>query len=156
MNKLFHITLFLTISLIAKSQDNCDFIQNVQNYQDSVKLKYLGDYDIIDPTTFDINTYLSLFDNIKFKKDYNIGVYFFDNHLDGNPYLYALKNDQKLKDKNKKSLYNFLNKTEIRAKNHIVPKDSERGFLQYLFFYELGEQFALKWHSYYNEKRIIC
>jgi len=156
MIRLIHVTIFLSISLIAKSQDYCDFIQIVQDYQDSAKLKHVGDNDIIDSETFDINTYLSLFDKIEVEKDYKIGVYFFNNFLDGNPYLYALKNDQKLKDKNKKFLYKLLSKPEIRAKNHIVPKDSEKGFLQYLFFNEMGEQFTLKWHSNYNEKFIIC
>jgi hypothetical protein len=141
---------------MAKSQDYCDFIENVQKYQDSVKLKHIGDYDFLDSETFDIDKYLSSFDNIVIEKGYKIGVYFFDNFLDGNPYLYALKNDERLYDKNHKSLYIFLNKPEIRAKNHIVPKDSEIGFLQYLFFYEMGEQFALKWHSNYNEKFILC
>ena len=157
MNKLIHLTLLLMISLIAKSQDYCDFIENVQNYQGSAKLKHIGDYDVIDSATFNINTYLSSFDNIEVEKEYRIGVYFFDNYLDGNPYLYALKNDQKLdnNNNNNKSLYDFLNKTEIRAKKHIVPKDSEKGFLQYLFFCEMGEQFALKWHSNYNKKFII-
>lgn len=156
MNKLIYTTLFLTISLIVKSQNSCDFIMNVQNYQDSVKLKHVGDNDIIDSATFDINSYLTFFDNIEFERDYRIGVYYFDNFLDGNPYLYALKIEKELKNKNRNSLYNYLNKPELRAKYHIVPKNSERGFLQYLFFYEFGEQFALKWHSYYNEKRIIC
>lgn len=156
MNKLILITLILITSLIAKSQDFCNFIENVQNYQDSVKLKHVGDYHIIDTTTFDIDTYLSSFDNIVIEKEYKVDVYFFDNVLDGNPYLYALKNDQSLNDKNRKSLYKFLNNPEIRAKNHIVPKDFEIGFLQYLFFCEMGEQFALKWHSYLNEKFIIC
>jgi hypothetical protein len=142
--------------MISKSQDYCEFIQNIQNYQDSVKLKFNGDYDIIDFTTFDIHTYLSYFDNVVIEKEFNIDVYFFDNFLDGNPYLYALTESQKLDDKNKRSLYNFLNKAEFRAKNHIIPKDSEKGFLQYLFFSEMGEQFALKWHSNYNHKRIIC
>lgn len=156
MIKLIHIITILLIPLIAKSQDYCNFIQNIQSYQDSVKLKHVGDYNVIDSETFDINTYLSLFDNIEVEMDYKIDVYFFDNFLDGNPYLYALRNNQILLDKNKKSLYKFLNKSEIRAKNHIFPKDSEKGFLQYLFFCEMGEQFALKWHSNYNEIFIIC
>ncbi len=158
MNKLVFLILFLTMSLIVKSQNSCDFILNVQEYQDSVKLKRVGDCDIIDSTTFDVNTFLTFFDNIEFDKDYSIGVYFFDNSFDGNPYLYAVKYDEELKDKHKhkKSLHKYLNNPELRAKNHIVPMDSEEGFLQYLFFYELGEQFALKWHSNYNEKRIIC
>jgi hypothetical protein len=156
MTKLIQITIFLSISLIANSQDYCDFIQNVQNYQDSVILKYNGDCDVIDSETFDINTYLSSFDKIDVEKDYKIGVYFFDNFLDGKPYLYALKNDQVLNDRNKRSLYKYLNQPEISAKNHIVPNDSDEGFLQYLFFHEMGDQFALKWHSNYNEKFIIC
>lgn len=156
MNKLIYTALFLTISLIVKSQNSCDFIMNIQNYQDSVKLKYVGDHHIIDSATFDINTYLTFFDNIEIEKDYKIGVYFFDNFLDGNPYLFAIRDGEEFKTNNKKSLYEFLNKKEIRAKNHIVPKDSEIGFLQYLFFCEMGEQFALKWHSNYNEKFILC
>jgi hypothetical protein len=156
MNKLILIPLFLTVSLMAKSQDYCDFIRNVQDYQDSVKLKHSGDYDVIDSETFDVNTYLSSFDLLEVEREYKIGVYFFDNFLDGNPYLYALKNDQKLKVTNKKALYKFLERTEVRAKNHIVPKDAEKGFLQYLFFCEMGEQFALKWHSNNNRKSILC
>lgn len=156
MNKLIFIALILTTSLFAKSQDYCDFIENVQKYQDSVKLIHTGEFDFIDPGTFDIDTYLSLFDNILVEKKFEIGVYFFDNFHDGNPYLYVLKSEYKLNDKNKESLYIFLNKPETRAKNHIFPKDSEIGFLQYLFFCEMGEQFALKWHSNYDEKFILC
>lgn len=142
--------------MIAKSQDYCNFIENIQNYQDSVKLMHIGECDIIDSKTFDIKTYLSTFDNIVVEKGYNIEMYFFDNFLNGNPYLYALKNNQKLKVENGNSLYAFLNKAEIRAKNHISPIDSEIGFLQYLFFCEMGEQFALKWHSHSFEKYIFC
>jgi hypothetical protein len=156
MKKLIFIITISVVPLIAKSQDYCDFIQNIQNYQDSVKLKHIGDYDVIDSTTFNINTYLSTFDNIEVENGYKIGIYYFDNFLDGKPYLYALKNDQTLKAKNNKTLYTLLNKAETRAKNHITPKDSVKGFLQYLFFAEMGEQFALKWHANYNEKYIIC
>lgn len=141
---------------MVKSQNLCNFILDVQRYQDSVKLKLMGDCNIIDSTTFEIDTYLKFFDNIGFDRGHRIDVYFFDNVLDGNPYLYAVKHDKKLKHKNKKSMYKLLNNPKLRAKNHITPKDLDEGFLQYLFFYELGEQFALKWHSNYHEKRIIC
>lgn len=156
MIKLIYYIIFLFTSLIAKSQNYCDFIQKVQNYQDYVKLKQVGDEDEVDMETFDVDIYLSLFNRIKVDKGYKIGMYYMDNFLDGNPYLYVLKSDQKLKDKSKEYFYNFLNKAEFKAKNHISPKDSEEGFLQYLFFYEMGEQFALKWHSCYNSKFIIC
>ncbi len=142
--------------LISKSQDYCDFIQKTQNYQDSVKLKSNGEFDILDSNTFEINTYLSFFDKIEIEKGFKINVCFFDNFLDGNPYLYALKENEKITDKNKKSLYKALNKPDFRAKNHVKPKDSEIGFLQYLFFSEMGEQFALKWHANYERKYIIC
>lgn len=100
MNKLIYTALFLTISLIVKSQNSCDFIMNIQNYQDSVKLKYVGDHHIIDSATFDINTYLTFFDNIEIEKDYKIGVYFFDNFLDGNPYLFAIRDGEEFKTNN--------------------------------------------------------
>jgi hypothetical protein len=157
--KIIRYILLIIVSiipLISKSQEYCDFIQKIQDYQDSVKLKPNGDSDILDSNTFDINTYLSFFDKIELEKGFRINVYFFDNFLDGNPYLYALKENEKIADKNKRALYKALNKPDFRAKNHVNPKDSEIGFLQYLFFSEMGEQFALKWHANYNEKRIIC
>lgn len=156
MHKIIFTALILTTSLIANSQNYCDFIQNVQNYQGSVKLKHSGGYDVINQERFDVNSYLSLFDDVMVENEYKIDVCFFDNFFDGKPYLYALKNNQGLSDENRKSLYEFLNKADTRAKSHIVPKDSESGFLQYLFFFEMGEQFALKWHAMYNEKYIIC
>jgi len=52
-------------------------------------------------------------------------------------------------------LYKFLNDSTNRACTHIQPEESEEGYLQYLFFYLMGEQFALKWHALYNEKSII-
>jgi len=52
-------------------------------------------------------------------------------------------------------LYKFLNDSINRACNHLQPKDSEDGYLQYLFFHVMGEQFALKWHAMYNKKSII-
>ena len=153
-----HIFIFI-ISLspiVLKSQDYCEFIQKIQEYQDSVKLKNSGDFNIIDTTTFNIHEYLSFFNEIGIEKGIRIGVYFLDNFYDGNPYIYALRSHEKLIDKNKRALYKFLNQPESRAKNHIKPNDSKIGFLQYLFFYVMGEQFALKWHSNYNEKYIIC
>ncbi len=155
-NKLFLSIAFCIFPLITKSQDYCKFIENIQNYQDSVKLKSNGEHQTIDSNSFNVHTYLSYFDNVTIENGFKIDVYFFDNFLDGNPYLYALKENQKIDNKDKESLYNILNKKELRAKNHIIPKDSIVGFIQYLFFSEMGEQFALKWHSNYNQKRIVC
>jgi len=52
-------------------------------------------------------------------------------------------------------LYKFLNDSINRACNHIQPEETEEGYLQYLFFHVMGEQFALKWHALYEEKSII-
>jgi len=43
-----------------------------------------------------------------------------------------------------------------RLCNNIIPDDSREGYLQYLFFHQMGEQFALFWHSYYEEKTVLC
>jgi hypothetical protein len=40
--------------------------------------------------------------------------------------------------------------------NSLIPDDSQEGYLQYLFFNQMGEQFALYWHSYYGEKTVLC
>lgn len=169
------LIFFASLPLIAMTQNCCDFIQKVQKYQDSVKIKTVGDYDIIDTTTFDTKTYLAFFDNIDVVQGMKINVYFFDNFLDGNPYLYALKETQSLESvidslsgKRRKSnsnksrlkehelLYRFLNDSSSKAKTYLKPQNTDEGFLQYLFFSEMGEQFALKWHSNYNEKYVIC
>ncbi len=159
MNRLkyFLIIIISLIPSISKSQDYCEFILEIQEYQDFVKLKSVGNNDIIDSSSFSITTYLSYFDNIEVEEGYKIGVYYFDNFLDGNPYLYANLENKELNEKvDKESLYELLNSEKFRAKNHIKPKNTEIGFLQYLFFSEMGEQFALKWHANYNEKYIIC
>lgn len=43
-----------------------------------------------------------------------------------------------------------------KARNNLTPDDSQDGYLQYLFFNQMGEQFALFWHSYSMEKTVIC
>lgn len=53
-------------------------------------------------------------------------------------------------------LANFGRDSLNRACNNLVPEDSAEGYLQYLFFHEMGEQFALFWHSYYGEKMVLC
>lgn len=42
-----------------------------------------------------------------------------------------------------------------RSFRYLTPLDSEMGYLQYLFLYAFGEQFALYWHSNYAYKKII-
>lgn len=168
------IVLFLaSIPLIAIPQRSCDFIQRVQEYQDCAKLRSFSGYSYIDTTTFSTETYLAFFDHLVLAKGMKINLYYFDNFLDGNPYLYALKETQTLENiinrlsrkrgkSNKPKLtkhelvYRFLNDSSSKAKNYLKPQNTDEGFLQYLFFSEMGEQFALKWHANYNDKYIIC
>ena len=43
-----------------------------------------------------------------------------------------------------------------RICNNLIPEDTPIGYLQYLFFHEMGEQFALFWHAYSLEKTVLC
>ncbi|PKO97256.1 MAG: hypothetical protein CVU12_01875 [Bacteroidetes bacterium HGW-Bacteroidetes-7] len=146
------ILIFLIIPLISKSQDYYGFIQKIQSYQDAVRLEKMT---AIDSSTFNIKTYLSFFDNININDDYKIDVFFLDFFTGGYPLLYAHKESENIGDMDKATLRAFLKRKDISAKYHISPKDSKIGFLQYLFFATLGENFALKWHSNIGIKRII-
>ena len=44
----------------------------------------------------------------------------------------------------------------IKLCNNLIPDDSQEGYLQYLYFHEMGEQFALYWHAAYGEKTVLC
>ena len=160
----------------SKAQvNNIDFIRTLQEYQDSVKLKYDRERqeDIIDKNTFDLDRYLALFDELNFNENLTFDYVFIDNFLDGNPYLYVRDSgfnlNQYLIDSANSSnldgakrnqfmyrvLYSYLNDSINQARNYVTPKETENGYLQYLFFYELGENFALKWHACARERHII-
>jgi hypothetical protein len=184
-----------------------DFIDKVQTYQDSIKLTSGRSNDTLDSTTFNFEEYMRMFNKIKTEDNYKLGCEFFDNFLDGQPYIYALKDSNSLYNTIKQEalkiirvdtlyktrlkivhhglfkflndttkevkefeirydekqfeeayhhkLYKFLNDSSNRAYNHIIPEDSEIGYIQYLFFCKFGEMFALKWHSNYGNKSII-
>lgn len=198
--------LFYLTNNQVEAQVYTDFINKIQTYQDSVKFTY-GESTSIDSTTFNIEEYMRMFNKIKTESNYKLGCEFFDNFLNGQPYIYALKDSNSLyhtiKQKALKNirvdtlyksklkivhhglfnflndttkevqefeiryderqfeeayhnkLYKFLNDSSNRAFNHVIPDDTDIGFLQYLFFCEFGEIFALKWHSYYKNKSII-
>jgi len=172
---ILNTLILIAISIFTCGQPPCNFIEKVQNYQDSVKLISGPSGDQIDTYTFNLEIYLRFFNNLSFPKGMACGYAYLDNFLDGNPYLYVLEDSinldgyidkhipQKNYHNNKRkeqarltALYKFLNDSTRRAKFNITPEDSQDGYLQYLFFYIMGEQFALKWHSNYDEKFIIC
>ncbi|MEE4215934.1 MAG: hypothetical protein V2I34_12775 [Bacteroidales bacterium] len=43
-----------------------------------------------------------------------------------------------------------------RVCNNLIPEDTPTGYLQYLFFNQMGEQFALFWHAHSLEKTVLC
>jgi len=43
-----------------------------------------------------------------------------------------------------------------RICNNLIPEDTPEGYLQYLFFNQMGEQFALFWHTLNLEKTVLC
>jgi len=205
------LTLFLYV-LTFSAQSSIEFIGQVQKFQDSVKLKRGQNYDFIDSATFDFNQCMKMFTKLKLDSNLQYGFKYFDNFLDGKPYIYVTNHsfdlDKYLQDETEKALKNssrtiihkekkivfihpkpfqflndstfqkpekeiieynqeeyegyiqnklfkFLNDSINRAYNNIEPEDSEEGYLQYLFFREKGELFALKWHANYSEKYIV-
>lgn len=114
--------LLIIISIIPSiviSQEYCNFIEKVQNYQDSAKVisvKYKSNaFHIVDTNTFKTRTYLSFFDKIENEKGFRIRMYYFGGR-DGNPYLYALKENEKLNYNRRYNLYKVLNRPNFRAK----------------------------------------
>jgi hypothetical protein len=173
---LIFFTFFLNFALL-KSQNNEDFIRKVQAYKDSVNIvsSNLMFSDYLRPETFNIKIYMDMFSGLKIKKkNYVFDYYYFDNFIDGKPYLFIkrkkfnlLKHLNKNADKRnligkertefiQRRLHCFLEDPLYRAKKNVYPKDTEEGYLQYLYFYELGELFALKWHANYKKKKVIC
>jgi hypothetical protein len=191
----------------VESQTYTDFINKIQIYQDSVKLTSGKSSDTLDSITFNFGEYIRMFNKIKAADNYKLGCEYFDNFLDGQPYIYALKDSNSLYNTIKREalkiirvdtvyktrlkivhhglfkflndttkeikefeiryderqfkeayhfkLYKFLNDPSNRAFNHIIPEDSEIGYIQYLFFSKFGEIFALKWHANYGSKSTI-
>lgn len=168
-------------SLTKNLDEICDFIDRIQIYKESVKIKkskehFFGVFvDEIDPSTFNLKTYIDMYSALKKRKEsYVFDCYYYDNFLDGKPYIYVKsKNNNLIEDIKKeadkrllegdkrddyiyRSLSYFLNDPYYDANNNIYPKDTEEGYCQYLYFCEFGELFALKWHANYSNKKVIC
>lgn len=171
--------IFFVNGLIA--QNPVDFIERVQNYQKAVKIKHTGKFpDSIDTLTFNLNRYLQCFDKLIFPDGLRCYYIFADDKLGGSPILYfkidSLEINTYIEKKFQESVdQNNIDKSKItkefvdvrkhqilcgfaannNARNYIKPEDTEIGYMQYLFFNQFGEQFALKWHSNYGQKSVI-
>lgn len=82
--------IFILTSLYfnkVQSQDFISFIREVDNYKRSTRLN--ENFNDIDSTTFNLEEYLGKYDKIKIKNGYLLDYKYFDNSLDGKPYIYA-------------------------------------------------------------------
>ncbi len=156
----------------------CETIEKIQEYKNGIKITRSNttNKNRIDTSTFNINAYMKLYPALKkepAEKRKVFDCYYFDNFFDGKPHIYIRnknfnlikhinkKADKKLKadernDFIQRNLFYFFNDSCNKADRHIVPDDTEEGYIQYLYFCEFGELFALKWHASYKEKEVIC
>lgn len=153
---------------MLSAQDFCKFIQDVQQYQSSIKLNRNGEDVAIDTSTFNIKSYLIFFDKLKVDDRKKVDIYYQYNWGAGEPCLYAIdtnKNIDKiidslsllLKEESRICLiFKYTGDSTRSALNYLTPENSRIGFLQYLFFARMGDQFALYWHSNYGKMNIIC
>ena len=88
--------LILSITQVLSAQDFCKFIQEVQKYQDSVKIKYNGEDASIDTSTFNLNSYLSYFDLLKVNDNKKICIYYRNSMGGGDPCLYAINANENI------------------------------------------------------------
>jgi len=163
------------------AQNAVNFIERVQNYQKAVKIKQTGKFpDSIDTTTFNLNKYLQYFDKLIFPDGLRCHYIFADDREGGSPILYFKNDSLEIDSYIEKKFQDSVDKNNVakglitkefvdvrkyqilcgfaemnNARNFLKPEDTEIGYLQYLFFNQFGEQFALKWHSNYGQKSII-
>lgn len=105
------LSLILTRNLVY-SQDYCKFIENVENYQSKVKLNKCS--DSIDNRTFNLDTYLSIFNLLQKESNLEYCYSYYNSELDGQPILYV--KDEKF------DLENYLEKMMTQSKEEIVRK----------------------------------
>ncbi len=189
MNKLLSILSCLCFSFIIPdqvyAQTNCDFVKKVQDYQGSVKLQNQSNTIVLDSTTFNLDTYLGMFNKLKLDTDKICKVYYDYFPLFGKPIIYTtsksfnlteyieritqkrldekspvpyLKIKEKLnyEDVKQYNMARFAKNEKGRAVNNLIPENTEEGFFQFLLFYVIGEQFALIGHSNLDQKIVLC
>lgn len=174
--RLYFLTILLSVLIDnITAQELCESIIKIQDYQNSVKLDHGSSGIKIDTSTFNLEQYLDYFKEIKFPENKKCYLYYSYGGLDGHPYFYVADNGFNLVDYLNQKVpvkwwqsnyrrdyllsrekYLFLLDSTNQARFNIIPNESEKGYIQYLFFKEFGDQFALYWHSNYDEKYVIC
>ena len=133
---------------IARKKHIIGFIEKVTTYQQSVQLRS----GQIDTNTFNINSYMQLYDLVKVKDESKIiDCFYLKLALASWPYIILKDKGQKIaKDEDDTG---YLRK--ISARHHVVSEDSPMGYLQYLHFYQLGTNFGFDGHGHEKETYVI-
>lgn len=175
MKTIINITIFMLFfsNFPGIAQFNAgEFIEKVQTFQDSTKIEYNKDTKRNQLVCFDFGKYMQMFNALKIKDSHYVFDYFyFSEDLSGTPFIYVRKPPFDLLSHFKATMknpedgsgrmsldqkvFNFLTDSINRACNNIIPEDTEEGYMQYLFFHEFGEQFALFWHANYKKRSIV-
>jgi len=172
MQNLLSLILLL-ISINLWGQTRFDFIDKIQDYQQNVEFDKSSDYTIIDSKTFDIVKYLEMFDKLEIETTLKPQLFYVADMFGGCPYLVAVQDTfnvseyvkSELKTVKKDKYYDADNARGAvmsdlmfetsKLSDFIVPTNSKEGFVQYLFYTEMSECFALYWHANYRKKLII-
>ena len=182
LERVTMILLFLFLTSTVVSQKKINFLKAVKMYQDSVKIVKPSQIpDIIDTTTFDIDKYLRIFNKLKLPPGLKCQYLYHDDQTSGYPILYIVKDTFDMESYLNREYIKRIRRDNIdtttftpkntkflkdvfvldgfayqnNAKKIIIPEDSKAGYLQYLFFNQFGEEFALKWHSNFGQKSVI-
>lgn len=127
------------------------------------------------PNWFDVNEFFSALPHLEVQKGYAIDYIQFQSY-DGAPFLYARKIGEypysSLDDLKKeyeqtwKNIYNSSGSPEVKEKayweyrynymNYIQINEFTQGYIEFLIFRIMGNQFYLMGHTNYNDVRPIC
>lgn len=171
--RVIMVLLFSFFTTNVSSQNNIDFLRTVKRYQDSVKFVWQIP-PTIDTTTFNINTYLRLFNKLKLPSGFRCQYTYRYDSPSGTPLLYVVKDSFDLESYLNREYREYIKQRNIdtttftpkntkffkqvfvfygfayqnSVKKFILPEDSEAGYLQYLYFNQFGEEFATNWYPY--------
>lgn len=89
--KIGYLILCALLSINVFSQNEiCDFIDKLEKYQNQVELKIYSDNVYIDSTSFNLDYYFTLFDQVTKNEHYNFNYEYYYGLLDGHPRIYAI------------------------------------------------------------------
>lgn len=176
MKTIINAIIFLLFfsNFYATAQFNAvEFIDKVQTFQNSVEIEYNRCTEKQQLVCFNLNEYMQMFNALRIKdSQYVFDCFYFSEEMSGMPFLYVRQPDFNLlshletsmntpegkqtKASLQQSIFYFLTNPANRACNNVIPEDTKEGYLQYIFFHEFGEQFALFWHAAYKRRTIVC